>query len=244
MWRKLVLVVVPMLTLSAVIAALLGNDPGKQQLAALASNEPGKQRLAALASNEPEKQQLVYNVQHSKYGKIGTYTNTIEHQGGMTNVTTDAKLAVSVLGVNLYRQDISRREIWRGNRIVDFHGVTTENGKTVELNGKAEGDHFAIMTPNGTTNAPADVRLANPWSRQAVDGDVMLTLDSGRLEMVTISGKEQETLNIGRRQVRTEHTQVLRGSGLGRYDVWLDEKGTPIQFSVVGDDTITFTLVG
>src|SRR6266446_1823229 len=231
MWRKLVLVVVPMLTLSA-------------ELAALASNEPGKQRLAALASNEPEKQQLVYNVQHSKYGKIGTYTNTIEHQGGMTNVTTDAKLAVSVLGVNLYRQDISRREIWRGNRIVDFHGVTTENGKTVELNGKAEGDHFAIMTPNGTTNAPADVRLANPWSRQAVDGDVMLTLDSGRLEMVTISGKEQETLNIGRRQVRTEHTQVLRGSGLGRYDVWLDEKGTPIQFSVVGDDTITFTLVG
>src|SRR5258706_5308988 len=201
MWRKLVLVVVPMLTLSAVSAALLGNDPGKQQ-------------LAALASNEPEKQQLVYNVQHSKYGKIGTYTNTIEHQGGMTNVTTDAKLAVSVLGVNLYRQDISRREIWRGNRIVDFHGVTTENGKTVELNGKAEGDHFAIMTPNGTTNAPADVRLANPWSRQAVDGDVMLTLDSGRLEMVTISGKEQEHPNIRHRQGRTKQTPALRATRL------------------------------
>ena len=228
MWRKLVLVVVPMLTLSAVSAALVGNDPGKEQL----------------ASNEPEKQQLVYDVQHSKYGKIGTYTNTIEHQEGMTSVTTDAKLAVSVLGVNLYRQNISRREIWQGNRIVHFHGVTTENGKTIELVGNAEGDHFAIMTPNGTTNAPADVRLANPWSRQAVDGDVMLTPDSGRLEMVTMSSKEEVTLNIGSRQVRTEHTQLLRSGGLGRYDVWLDENGTPIQFSVVSDDTITFTLVG
>jgi hypothetical protein len=197
----------------------------------------------ALAANAPGKEQLVYNVQHSKYGKIGVYTNMIEHQGDITNVTTIANLTVSVLGVNMYRQDISRRETWRGNRVVDFHGVTTENGKMVELNGKAEGDHFAIVTPNGKTNAPADVRFANPWSRQAVDGDTMLTLDRGRLEKVSIRNKEQATVKIGRRQVRTEHIQVLRGGGAGRYDVWLDEKGIPVQFSVVGDDTITFTLV-
>jgi hypothetical protein len=204
----------------------------------------GSAASAALVDNAPGTQQLVYRVQHSKYGNIGTYTNTIEHQGDMTNVTTNAKLSVSVLGVNFYRQDISRRETWRGNRIVDFHGITTENGKTVELNGKAEGDQFAMMTPNGTTNAPADVRLANPWSREAIDGDMMFTPDRGRLEMVTMGREEQTTLNIGRRQVRTEHFQVLRGGGPGRYDVWLDEKGIPVQFSIVGDGTITFTLAG
>jgi len=197
---------------------------------------------AAMAANAPGKEQLVYNVQHSKYGKIGVYTNTIEHQGDITNVTTTAKLSVSVLGMKVHRQDISRRETWQGNRIVDFHSVTTENGKTVELSGKAEGDRFAIMTPNGTTNAPADVRLANPWSRQTVDGRTMLTPDRGLIEKVTIRGNVQATLNIGLRQVRTEHIQVLRSSGAGRYDVWLDEKGIPVQFSVVGDDTITFTL--
>src|SRR4029079_16801834 len=127
-------------------------------------------------------------------------------------------------------------------RIVDFHSVTTENGKTVELSGKAEGDHFAIMTPNGTTNAPADVRLANPWSRQTIDGRTTLTPDRGLLEKVTIRGDVPATLNIGPRQVRTEHIQVLRSSGAGRYDVWLDEKGIPVKFSVVGDDTIPFTL--
>jgi len=26
--------------------------------------------------------------------------------------------------------------------------------------------------------------------------------------------------------------------------VWLDEKGIPVQFSIVGDGTITFTLAG
>jgi hypothetical protein len=216
--KFLLLVFVPVLAVSTASAALVGNAPGTQQ--------------------------LVYQVQHSKYGNIGTYTNTIEHQGDMTNVTTNAKLSVSVLGVNFYRQDISRRETWRGNRIVDFHGVTTENGKRVELNGKAEGDQFAMMTPNGMTNAPADVRFANPWSREAVDGDMMFTPDRGRLEMVTMGSKEQATLNIGRRQVRTEHIQILRGGGPGLYDVWLDEKGISVQFSIVGNDTITFTLAG
>ena len=166
----------------------------------------------------------------------------IEHHGNMTDVTTDAKFALSILGVNMYRQDISRRETWRGNRIVDFHGVTTENGKSVELDGKAEGDHFAIMTPQGKMNAPADVRVANPWSRQAIDGDSMLTPDQGKLEMVTMGETDQATLNIGQRQVHTEHLRVLRGGGAGRYEIWLDEKGTPVQFSVVGNDTVTFTL--
>jgi len=196
----------------------------------------------ALAANAPAKEQLIYTVQHSKYGKIGTYTNTIEHQGDITNVTTTAKLTVLVLGVNMYRQDISRHETWRGNRIIDFHGVTTENGKTIELSGKAEGNHFAMMTPNGRTTAPADVRVANPWSRQAVDGNAMLTLDRGRLETVTVASKAQATLNIGHRPVRTERIQVLRNGGASRYEVWLDEKGTPVQFSIVGEDTVTFKL--
>jgi hypothetical protein len=231
MWRKRLLIVLPMLTISAVSAAPVGDDTGKEQVAALASSERGTQ-------------QLVYNVQHLKYGKIGTYTNTIEHDGDITTVTTNARLAVSVLGVNLYRQDISRREIWRGNRIVQFHGVTTENGKTVELIGVAQGDHFAMMTPSGTTTAPAKVRIANPWSRQAVEGEMIIAPDSGQLEMITMSSNEQVTLNIGQRQVVTEHIQVLRKGGPGHYDVWLDAKGIPVQFRVVDDETITFTLAG
>jgi len=199
---------------------------------------------SAMAADPLSKEQLVYSVQHSKYGKIGTYTNMIEHRGDITNVMTSARLAVSVLGMNVYRQEISRHETWQGNRVVDFHGITTENGKRVEVSGKAVGDHFAITTPNGTTNAPADVRLANPWSRQAVDGNTMLTPDRGRLEKITVSNKRETTLNVGRRQVRTEHIQVLRSGGASRYDVWLDEKGVPVQFSIVGDDTITFTLTG
>ena len=80
-------------------------------------------------SASPER--MVYRVQHSRYGNIGTYSNAVEKSGNITTVTTEAHILVSVLGVVLYRQDIARQERWNADRLVAFHGVTTVNGKTL-----------------------------------------------------------------------------------------------------------------
>src|SRR5213079_1562596 len=84
-------------------------------------------------SASPER--LVYRVQHSRYGNIGTYSNAVEKTGNVTTVTTEAHIAVSILGVVLYRQDIARQERWNADRLVSFHGVTTVNGRSYELSG-------------------------------------------------------------------------------------------------------------
>src|SRR6266567_5593475 len=119
------------------------------------------QSVPALSAS-PER--LVYRVQHSRYGNIGTYSNAIEKSGSATTVTTEAHILVSILGVVLYRQDIARQERWSADRLVSFHGVTTVNGKSIELTGSADGDRFVMMSPNGPIVAPASVRIANPWS--------------------------------------------------------------------------------
>ena len=202
------------------------------------------QAASPLLPSQAAKHQLTYKVLHSTYGNIGTYTNTIEKNGEGTKVTTEARLRVAILGVTLYRQDIDRVETWKDNRLVGFHGITTVNGEAVKLDGQADGDHFELMTPDGKLDAPADVRIANPWSRQAVEGERMLTPDRGRLEKISVAGMDNPTLRIGGHSIRTEHFQVLRGGGPRRYEIWLDEKGTPVQFSVVSpNDTITFTLM-
>jgi Family of unknown function (DUF6134) len=199
---------------------------------------------AAVTGGAPQKQLLVYRVQHSTYGSLGTYTNTIERNGEETKVTTDGKFSISVFGFSLFSQIITRVETWRGGRIVGFHGVTTRNGETVELSGMAEGDSFVMTTPEGTTAAPATVRIANPWSKEAIEGTQMLTPDRGRLEMVTLNEKEPVTLTIRGRKIRTSHFEVQRG-GPRRYEVWLDDTGTPVQFALVSpENTITFTLEG
>src|SRR5438045_9332996 len=95
---------------------------------------------APIRAAAPER--MVYRVQHSRYGNIGTYSNAVEKTGNVTTVTTEAHIAVSILGVVLYRQDIARQERWHADRLVSFHGVTTVNGRSSELSGSAEGDRL------------------------------------------------------------------------------------------------------
>jgi Domain of unknown function (DUF6134) len=196
---------------------------------------------APALSASPER--MVYRVQHPRYGNIGTYSNAVEKSGNTTTVTTEAHILVSVLGVVLYRQDIARQERWNADRLVAFHGVTTVNGKSIELTGSADGDRFVLMSPDGAIVAPASVRIANPWSADVLRGDTLLTPDRGRIENVQVKTTEETSLAINGRATRTKHYEINRLDGAKRYEVWLDDQGTPVQFITYNPNgMITFTL--
>jgi hypothetical protein len=200
---------------------------------------------AALFTTAPASaaDKLVYQVQHSKYGNIGTYTNTIEKNGDATTVTTQGEIKVAILGVVLYRQNILRVEKWDGDRLVSFHGVTTVNGKPFEVNGTAEGDHFKVATPNGSFSAPLAVRMANPWSPNVLKGDMVMTPDRGILENVKVVGGNDTQVALGSRTVTAKDYEIRRTDGQKRYEVWLDDKGTPVKFDMVNaQGTVTFSL--
>src|SRR5260370_2914366 len=94
-------------------------------------------------SASPER--LVYRVQHSRYGNIGTYSNAVEKAGNVTTVTTEAHIAVSILGVVLYRQDVTRQARCNAERLVAFHGVTTVNGTPYQMTGRADAHPVLLM---------------------------------------------------------------------------------------------------
>jgi hypothetical protein len=186
---------------------------------------------------------LVYQVHHSKYGNIGTYTNTIEKDGNSTTVTTQGEIKVALLGVVLYRQDILRVEKWDGDRLVSFHGVTTVNGKPLEINGTAEGDHFKVATPNGSFSAPLAIRMANPWSANVLKGDMVMTPDRGVVENVRVVARDDANVALGSKTVRAKQYEIDRTDGQKRYGIWLDERGTPVKFDMVNaQGVVTFSL--
>ena len=189
-------------------------------------------------------QKLVYQVQHPRYGDIGTLTNAIDKNGEQTTVTSEGKFRVSILGIALYRQDFTRVEQWAGERLMSFHGVTNVNGRMTEVSGAAEGDHFVVNSPNGTESAPATVRIANPWSMATLKGDTMMTPDRGLLETVYANAGEMTSIPIKGKMVKARHYEINRPSGERRYDVWFDDQGMPVKFSVNGrNGLVTFTLV-
>ncbi|HYM35120.1 MAG TPA: DUF6134 family protein [Steroidobacteraceae bacterium] len=200
----------------------------------------GFANTSAIASQ----QRCNYQIHDSLYGRIGIYSNTIEKSGNSTIVTTEAHIRVSLLGVTLYNQDVSRTERWVAGRLMSFHGVTTENGKPVEVNGWAEADHFIVSSPNGKITAPATIRSANPWFAASSGGDTILMPDTGLVTKMHASGGEEMEIVIdgASRQVREYHIETA--GPREQYDVWMDEDGTPLMFNLKDSDgTDTFTLV-
>ena len=188
-------------------------------------------------------QKFVYQVRHSTYGRIGTYTNSVEKVGDQTTVKTEGQILVSILGIVLYRQDLNRVERWAGERLISFQGMTTTNGRAIEVTGEAAGNSFAVNTPNGTFEAPAMVKLANPWSADMLKGETMLTPDRGQLEDVQIRPAEMTSVAVNGAMVQARRYEISRLTGEKRYEVWIDDEGTPVMFNVsTRRGMVTFTL--
>lgn len=207
----------------------------------------GAVALGAMVAPGPSvasSEQYTYRVHDSVYGSIGTYSNAVEKDGDATTVTTEVHIKVSVLGIVLYNQDVSRIERWDGDRLVYFHGVTTENGQPVEVDGRAEADHFVVTSPSGTVTAPATIRSANPRLAGAPGGDMILLPDTGLVTKVLTSGGEETSITIDGASSQARRYQIETADGGERYEVWMDDTGTPVMFNIKdGDGTVTFTLV-
>src|SRR5271163_2582468 len=101
--------------------------------------------------------QFVYQVHHSVFGDIGTYSNTVEPSRDGVTVKTRVHFEVKMLGVRVHHEDAERTERWQGNRLVAFRGVTDKGDGLVEVKGEAHGNNFIITSPEGTINAPWSV---------------------------------------------------------------------------------------
>src|SRR2546423_8536200 len=81
---------------------------------------------------------LDYSIQHSKYGHIGNYSNTIDPEGQNTTVPTTENIPVKVLGITAHRQSAQRVDKWNGDHLVAFHAMTTINGQQTPVEGLAQ----------------------------------------------------------------------------------------------------------
>ena len=185
-------------------------------------------------------QELRYQVQHSVFGNIGTYTNVVQSLGDVTTVRTSAHFLVKVLGVSMHREDAERTERWQGGRLLSFIGTTKKNDETTEIKGEKSDHGFVIKSSLGTFIAPATVQPANPWSAQCLNSTTMMRVDNGKIEQVRVAGGSDTTVAINGASIPVRQYQI---DGTRRYKIWFDRNNTPVKF-VVDDDSgeVTFTL--
>jgi Family of unknown function (DUF6134) len=173
-------------------------------------------------------QVLSYNVEHPKYGNIGTYTNTVSLNGSNADVQTELHIAVKMIGIPLFHQDATRDERWQNQRLVGFRSQTDDNGTKISVTGKADGKSFVINSSvNGTLTAPEQVHPSNPWAPFVLQTDTMMSSKTGKISPVIVKDTGEYMVTFDGRQMRVHQWFVDDDK---HQVVWIDDKGVVVAF--------------
>lgn len=171
---------------------------------------------------------LTYNVEHPKYGNIGTYTNTVSQIGNTAEVRTDLHIAVKMIGIPLFHQDATRDEQWQNQRLIAFRSQTDDNGTNINVTGKADGSNFLInSSTNGNLTAPAQVHPSNPWAPFVLKTDTMMSTKTGKVTPVIVKDTGQVTMTFDGRPMLVHQWFVDDDK---HQVVWIDARGLVVAF--------------
>jgi Family of unknown function (DUF6134) len=191
--------------------------------------------LLTVAATPASTQTLDYDVLHPWLGKIGNYENTILRQGTTVIVKSKLRVAAKILGIVVHREDADRIEIWRDGRLVGFSGVTTINGHSVAIRGKASGSVFVVTSPAGTVTAPGNVTPNNPWSCNFIHGTTVFAVNTGTVEPAQVTGGQTVALDIAGHKILTRYYRVE--SARTHAQVWLNDDCVPVRMDVINNGT-------
>jgi hypothetical protein len=176
-----------------------------------------------------------YRIVHPTYGDIGTYTNVVDRLGDDTEVRTELKVQVRILGITVYRQEAERTERWHGQTLLSFDSLTVTNGDRLEVHGAPRDGGFAVTTPSGTVVAPGTVHPSNPWSAMVLNSDVMMSTRTGKISQVQVSGGEVAQVSLDGTKLTAHQYEI---AGFKRHTVWLSDDGTPVAFRTNEEGTL------
>lgn len=185
----------------------------------------------------------VYTVRHAKYGVIGAYNRTVDDAGGETRARSHLQIQVKMMGITMHRETADQSESWRDGRLMAFQSDTLVNGKDMKVSGQAHGGQFAVTTATGTVMAPPDIAASDPWSFSHTGHGTVVSLRSGKVDQVDVTGGEPDRVTVNGAQVMARHFHVGTATQPDKWEVWLEAGGLPVKFrSFDHGAAVDFTL--
>jgi hypothetical protein len=197
---------------------------------------------AGAASGFAGQKVYTYSVVHPVYGEIGTLTDSVERGPDAMRIESRLRIAVTVLGIVMYRQQCDTTEVMQGNRLVSLQSQSEKDGQHLETQGKAEGGKFVVNGTAGSFTGPANIVPSDPWILEHSGEGTIVYASTGKISKAMVSGGSYETVTVNGASLTARHFTVM---GDIRQDVWLDDRGVPVMFRSVEDGTpIDFVLQG
>ncbi|MBB3193098.1 DUF6134 family protein [Roseateles terrae] len=202
---------------------------------------------------------------------IGTHRFEVSGPPEARTVTSDATMAVKLLGLTVFRYRHQAQERWKGDCIDAIQSTTDDDGKAEKVNWRREGGDRAGnggsggsngttsggATPDGAASssamdaggAGACVMSYAYWHPALVQQTRLLNPQTGKMDEVKVERLPDATITVAGREVLAARWQLLTKPPKGdaqRLTLWLDrsdQRWLGLDARVRGDRVLTYRLL-
>jgi hypothetical protein len=168
-----------------------------------------------------------YRILHPIFGDIGEHQMTVRREDDAVVVEHTAELAVEVLGIRAFHRRTRFREVWRGDRLVEFEGLVEDNGEPFPVTARAAGDRLVVEGPAGRTEAPAATAPSEPSLEFAIEREWFFDSKTGELLNARVTPAGREPLKVGDNVIEATRYEI---AGDLEQHVWFDDGGAWVQW--------------
>lgn len=120
---------------------------------------------------------------------IGGHSLAARRDGRRLTVEIDIEIAIQILGVTVYRYELTNREVWRDGRILSIDSTVNDDGESGFCRVRRKDDGLRIEGSAYSGPAPADAATTSYWSADFLTRGVWISTQSG--EPLSVSAADQ-----------------------------------------------------
>jgi hypothetical protein len=185
-----------------------------------------------------------YAITSHQFGAIGTYVRSADSVDGLDRAQSKLRITLRVLGIPVFREQADESETSRGGELVSFESRSTVGAKTMVVHGELRDGRLQVTTPRGIRFAPPGTVAADPWSCRKLGPATVVTIKTGEILKIDITGGETERVLVNGVATATRHYQVSTAGRPNWWQIWLDSHDVPVKFrNLEHGRTIDFALV-
>lgn len=115
---------------------------------------------------------------------IGYHTVALSRTGDEIQAAIEIEIKVKVLGVTVYRYEMTNRETWRAGRLVALSSVVNDDGEAAFARVKADSGRLLVDGSGFQGEAPADAATTSYWSYDFLSRKTWISTQTGALQNV------------------------------------------------------------
>lgn len=165
--------------------------------------------------------------------QIGTTTVKLRREGAETIAEIEARIAVKIAFVTVYRFEQNETEHWLNGQLVSLKATTNDNGTTHTVAAKSHGNKLLVEADGKTSEVDRALMPSSLWNAALVQKTRALNVQDGTVIPLNVVDHGDEQVDYKGKPTKTRHYSITMSFP---QDVWYDQNRQLVKVRLLGSD--------